>query len=209
MKNKTYTIKTFKENIKQNKFSEAPVVTKDYEITSNENGSTFKITEEKPDREQDIVFAKGLDITNYLKNPVVLWGHDSSELPIGKCVNIEQVEDGWIATVEFVSEDVPYIGAKAEAIRRLIKDGFLSAVSIGFIPTEWDFNEEGGLNILKSELTEFSVVSVPCLPTALVEERTLTTAEPVVQEEEKEKPSVEDIEEKRLKYKKELKRLGF
>lgn len=216
MKNKTYTVKSFKEHIKLNKFSEMPTVVKDYEIVSNENGSTFKITEETPDREQDVVFAKGLDITNYLKNPVVLWGHDSSDLPIGKCVNIEQVDDGWLATVEFVPEDYPYIGAKAEAVRRSIKDGFLSAVSIGFIPKEWNFNDEGGLNILESELTEFSVVSVPCHQNAIVEERSLNTEQPLVQEDmdesEEEEKSSDDEEKKKekiLKYKEELKRLGI
>ncbi|WP_039905242.1 HK97 family phage prohead protease, partial [Acetobacter tropicalis] len=121
------------------------------------------------------------------------------------------VEDGWVATVEFVPEDYPYIGAKAEAVRRSIKDGFLSAVSIGFIPKEWNFNDEGGLNILESELTEFSVVSVPCHQDALVTERTLTTNEPLVQEDmDKEEEEEEKIkEEKRLKYKQELKKLGF
>ena len=184
MKNNTYTVKSFKEFVKANKFApQQAVVTKDYEIVSNENGSTFKITEESHDREQDVVFAKGLDITNFLKNPVVLWGHDSHEPPIGKCVNIDRVEDGWVATVEFVPADNPYNGYKAEGVRQMIKDGFLHAVSIGFIPKEWDFNDEGGFDITESELTEFSVVSVPCNPNALVTERSLNTTEPLIPED--------------------------
>ncbi|KAB8122226.1 hypothetical protein D3W54_16075 (plasmid) [Komagataeibacter medellinensis] len=202
METNFYTIKGFKERVSEKQDVTNAVITKDYEILSSENGSTFTITTDASDREYDSISADGLDITNYLKNPVVLWGHDASQLPIGKCVNIEQVQNGWQATVEFVPGDYPAIGDKAEAIRRSIKDGFLSAVSIGFIPLEWDFNEEGGLNITKSELTEFSIVSIPCNPQALVVQRTLNTEEqPLVPEQVEDEPLSDKEKQKALRKK--------
>ena len=207
--NKKYTMKSFKESVKNNKIPMNAIITKDYEIISSENGATFKITEEIHDREQDIVMADGLDIENYLRNPVVLWGHDSDEPPIGKCVDIKQVADGWIATVEFVPAENPYNGYKAEGIRQMIKEGYLHAVSIGFIPKDWEFNNEGGLNILTSELTEFSVVTVPCNPNALVTERSLNTSEPLVSEDMKEEEEDKDQKEKDKEKQRKLKKIRF
>ncbi|GAN84045.1 HK97 family phage prohead protease [Novacetimonas hansenii] len=205
-KTKFLTVKGFKEQVKEKLDTSNTIITKDYEILNSDTGSTFIITNDSMDRDNDIVDANGLDISNYLKNPVVLWGHDSSELPIGKCVNIEQVDNGWQATVEFAPSDYPYNGAKAESIRRSIKDGFLNAVSIGFIPLEWDFNEEGGLNITKAELTEFSIVSIPSNRDALVITRSLDDEQETNDEAETEEDEEieEDQEQEQLELEEEI-----
>lgn len=201
-------LKNLRKVIESKSYDNTTVV-KDFELnsisTSVSGDATFIITDDISDREQDVVYPDGLDITNFLRNPVVLWGHNADELPVGKCVNIERQNNGWIATVEFVPSDYPHIGDKAEAIRRSIKDGFLNAVSIGFIPKDWEFNENGGLNITASELTEFSIVSVPCNPNALAVERTLTTEEPVIEEEELNKETT--INEKDKSKKLRIKRI--
>lgn len=174
MKNNLYTTKTFKENIRQEKYMDNPVVIKDFKISSFEdNNSTFMITTDAQDRVEDIVSPDGLIISNYLNNPVVLENHKSDELPIAKCVELTRVDNGWLAKIEYVDGSVPLVGPKAEAIKQLVKNGFLSAVSIGFRPIEWEFNDEGGINYLQSELTEFSIVTIPCNSEALVVERSL------------------------------------
>lgn len=157
-------------------------LTKDYKIKSTGNGVSFVITNETVDRDGDVVVAAGLEIDNYLQNPVVLWGHDTFDAPIGRCTSLKRVGDGWEADVEFVPVENPYNGAKAEGIRQLLQEGFLHAVSIGFIPKDAEFNEEGGMEITKAELTEFSIVSVPCNPEALII-RDLNTTEPLIPED--------------------------
>lgn len=45
------------------------------------------------DREHDEIVAKGGDFTAYLKNPVVLFGHDHRALPVGATTRLD-VESG-------------------------------------------------------------------------------------------------------------------
>ncbi|TWA98249.1 HK97 family phage prohead protease [Gluconacetobacter diazotrophicus] len=171
------------------RFKSSPVVTNDFsseigDIT--ENTATFIITTPTVDRAGDVVIPSGIDITNYKKNPVVLWMHDDSQLPIGKCIDITPSRDGIVATVQFIDFSTKIVGEKAQGIFQLIKQGVLSAVSIGFNVDECFFNEYGGLTITESELVEFSIVNIPCNAQALIvghsgESKTLTTTStPVV-----------------------------
>ena len=132
---------------------------------SDDRTATFIITTGTPDREQDIVVPKGISIEHYLKNKVVLWGHDQTILPIGKCIEIQPTDNGWQATVEFAPAEA---NPMAEQVYQLVKGGFLSAVSIGFIPLELELNDLGGYTITKTELFEFSIVNVPANPEALI-----------------------------------------
>lgn len=75
------------------------------------------------------------------------------------------MDNGWKAVVEFVPANVsPF----AEQVYQMVKGGFLSAVSIGFLPTDIDPNSHGGFTINKCFLFEFSVVTVPANPEALL-----------------------------------------
>ena len=110
---------------------------------------------EDVDRQGDIVPAsvwkKG--IQNYLKNPVILAYHDHSE-PVGRMVEHKVDSKGlWIKA---------RISSAATEVFNLVKDGVLTAFSIGFriIDAEYDSAEE--LFVVKElELHEISVVSVP------------------------------------------------
>jgi HK97 family phage prohead protease len=110
---------------------------------------------EDVDRQGDIVPAsvwkKG--IQNYLKNPVILAYHDHSE-PVGRMVEHRVDSKGlWIKA---------RISSAATEVFNLVKDGVLTAFSIGFriIDAEYDSAEE--LFVVKElELHEISVVSVP------------------------------------------------
>jgi HK97 family phage prohead protease len=123
------------------------------------------------DRHGDIVEVAGIELTEYRRNPVVLWGHDHDE-PIARCVEIGIVGQELQATVQF-----PPLGTSddADEAYRLIRAGVVSAVSIGFLPKEWSYLDDkapwNGVRYRSCELIEFSFVSVPANPDAIVIER--------------------------------------
>lgn len=118
------------------------------------------VASEALDRHGEIVDIKGLDIKNYMKNPVVAWGHNYNEPAIGKTTKLVKTADGkLIATMKFAVSEYE----KARVVYNLIKGGYLNAFSIGFIPYEMDGNR-----YTKSEMIEFSSVLVPANAEALV-----------------------------------------
>ena len=113
----------------------------------------------------------GLQFENYRRNPVVMWAHDavgrspSGGLPIGRTLSIDRAPDGGIvAEFEFLDDD-PF----AQRIRNAWDKGFLQAVSISWLPLESRPAANGGLRDIRSELLEWSIVSVPADPDALRE----------------------------------------
>lgn len=114
------------------------------------------ITTEDIDRAGEVIKLDGWDFSNYLKSPVVLWGHNYQEPPIGICLSLEKVNGGIKASGKFAP--TPF----AQQIRQLYDAGMCRATSVGFIPTEQEGN-----TITRAELLEFSFVSVPANPYAL------------------------------------------
>src|SRR5690348_6616464 len=90
------------------------------------------ITTQTTDRAGDIVVATGAQLDNYLKNPVVLFGHDSGALPIGRCVALSvHAGQGIEAEWEWAPTEA------AQEVALLWDKGFLNATSIGFTPLEY------------------------------------------------------------------------
>ena len=111
----------------------------------------------------------GLGFDNYRRNPVVMWAHDSTGrspsggLPIGRTLSIRRsAEGGIVAEFEFLEDD-PF----AQRIRNAWDRGFLQAASISWLPVETIPAEGGGIRDIRSELLEWSIVSVPADPDAL------------------------------------------
>ncbi len=77
-----------------------------------------------------------------------------------------------VADVEFTP---PGMSAFNDTVYAMLKGGFLNATSVGFLPTEWKFAEDAGrrfgIDFLKQQLLEFSVVPVPANAEALVQAR--------------------------------------
>jgi len=117
---------------------------------------------ENEDRHGEIVM-QNFDLKAYKKNPVILDSHDhhNAESVIGKSKGLKIVDGKLQGKIEFAVNENP----KAKVIFDLIKGRYLNAFSIGFIPKEFDDKN----NILKSELLEISVVSVPANADALVQ----------------------------------------
>ncbi|HEY2164624.1 MAG TPA: hypothetical protein VGH04_11560, partial [Gemmatimonadaceae bacterium] len=99
----------------------------------------FTISTASVDREQDRIALAGWDLKNFRRNPVVLWGHDASRLPIGRAFDL-RIEDAALkASIEFVPSDTPEVGPFADAVYRLARTGFLGATSVGFRPLKWEY----------------------------------------------------------------------
>lgn len=138
----------------------------------------FTISTGAVDREQDRVALAGWDLANFKRNPVVLWGHDAGRLPIGRAFDVSIEGPGLKASVEFIPYDTPEGGQFAEAVYRLARDGFIAATSVGFRPIKWERSADqargaddwfGGIDFEQQELVEFSVVTVPANPEALID----------------------------------------
>ncbi len=98
-----------------------------------------------------LVWEQGMK--NYLANPIILAQHDHSD-PIGRMEDHKIDGKGlWIRA---------RISAAAECYK-LIKDGVLTAFSIGFRILDAEYNSIAEVFLIKEvELMEISVVSVPC-----------------------------------------------
>ena len=55
-----------------------------------------------------------------------------------------------------------------------MKCGAIRAVSIGFLPSEWDHIDDGGIRFIKWSLLELSLCAVPANPSAVITERSFS-----------------------------------
>jgi len=135
----------------------------------------FTISTSDVDTSNDVVNQNGWVLDTFKRNPVVLWNHDATKLPVGKCVDIG-VENGKLkATVEFATADAnPF----AEHVYKLVSRGFLNATSVSFSAIEMNETTdpdrgadtyEGGIDFIKQELFEFSIVNLPANTFCLIE----------------------------------------
>ncbi|HEX7123609.1 MAG TPA: HK97 family phage prohead protease [Gemmatimonadaceae bacterium] len=126
----------------------------------------FVISTAAVDRDRDVIAVDGWDLAAYRRNPVVLWAHSRRDLPIGRALDVHIDGSSLVSRAEFASADLnPFAGQ----VYRMLRAGFLNAVSVGFVPQEWTWDEQrGGVNFLRQELVEFSVVPVPANPEALM-----------------------------------------
>ncbi len=119
------------------------------------------ISTEAIDRAGDSIKIAGWETDRYMKNPVVLWAHDYSMLPVGITTELSINEKKQLVARGYFApqEANPF----AQNVRKLYELGFVAASSVGFIPKEFEGNENAeGFDIFKAELLEWSFVPVPC-----------------------------------------------
>lgn len=150
----------------------------------------FIASDEMPDRDEDIIEVSGWDIKDYVKNPVFLWMHDYTLPPLGRSVNtfVDRQNKKLIMDIQFINpekmvehsslsvEDAHDFIKFADMIYHMYLSGALNAVSVGFMPMEYEKREDlqstsmyGGFRIKKASLLELSSVTVPANPGALVQ----------------------------------------
>lgn len=106
-------------------------------------------------------------LDRFKSNPVVLFGHRSRELPIGIATRCEVVNGQLECTLRFVTEDKNPL---AEQVWKMVRDGELRAVSVGFVPNTVRVEKRDGRDtyvLADNELHEISVVPIPANPEAL------------------------------------------
>jgi len=128
-------------------------------VKKDEGKITVIASNSSIDRQGESIDQKGWDLTNFLKNPIMLWAHNYDELPLGVWDNIRVTDRGLEMDANFASKEA---NPKAENVRLLVEEGIEKTVSVGFIPQERD-----GHIITKAELLEVSFVPVPANPEAL------------------------------------------
>lgn len=97
-------------------------------------------SDETPDRMGDIIRVAGWDLTDFKNNPMLLWMHNH-EHPIGRVLSAKKgkADDGRKAllTTSRIHEDDKSLGGLSnEVLLRMVQDGDLPAVSVGFQPLE-------------------------------------------------------------------------
>lgn len=138
---------------------------------------SFVASTSERDRDGDEVLASGGQFEAYRRNPVVLVAHGEHgwTLPVGKCLSVQVYGEEIHARLQFDAGD-----RDAREIYRKIRDGYLNAMSIGFMPLEGgpiSKNQDfPGYRFTAWELLELSIVSVPANANALVIQRGLDMA---------------------------------
>jgi len=160
-----------------------------------DDGYTYGvITSIDVDSDGDVILPKGIDLSRFEKNPVVLYNHKHDE-PIAYAEHLNVMNDKIVAKTKFSSTK------EAQKIRQLLRDKVLRTHSCGIIAMDGYVRGEPGFNkakeellkefpekfkenldkinriVTKSLLVEYSIVSIPsnteCLITetkAIVEE---------------------------------------
>lgn len=157
----------------------AEFIGKQVESDDAKRTKTFVISSEVVDSDKEVVLVKGINLTNFRKNPVVLFSHDPFAI-VGKSLwEKRRSKEGipeLVAKVQFADTDV------AEDVWKLCDTDFLRGASIGYpwaglsvrecTPEDIKDNThwKGARRIIeKTEMREWSIVSVPACPNALLE----------------------------------------
>ena len=118
---------------------------------------TFVMSEEKVDRDGEVVVLDGLDINEFLKNPQLFYNHESRNYPIGLVKSIRREGNRLIGDIW-----LNQITEESKIVKQLIDAGNLKTGSIGFSVSEANYNDKDGIYYLsKSELYEFSICNIP------------------------------------------------
>ncbi len=122
------------------------------------------------------IVSQDWDLRRYKANPIVLYGHNAYDLPIGFARDV-RVEDGQLlATLHFVDEKA---SPRAEQVWQGIKQGSLRAVSVGFQPGTVSTTKVGDKDVIvlsNNNLLEISVVPLPANAEAVMaQEKSLNT----------------------------------
>ena len=132
----------------------------------------FIVSDETLDRYNEVIVASGWKLENYARNPVFQNSHQYGDIiyTLGRALTTEvRTMSGrqvLFQRVEFATEANPI----AKIAYNLYKGRFLNAVSVGFIPMQWENGGPGHLwqrRYTEQELLEVSAVGIPANPNAL------------------------------------------
>ncbi len=138
---------------------------------------SFVSTTGSIDRYHDIIRPRGLDVSSWNKNSIILFSHDVRQrIGVGE-TRLTSRADKWITTAEYFTEEISplavslrrMIDFRIDRARRLKTEDQGGAFSIGFIPQKLSFiPERNGFDIEKAEKLEDSDVSLASNTDALI-----------------------------------------
>lgn len=141
----------------------------------NDRTFRFVISDESKDRYGTVIKLSGWDLSNYEKNGIVAYQHDASsqnpDMIVGK--GKAWIENGFLmGEVEFEPEGMNDV---ADKLVKKIEFGSIKATSVGFNPSEWsrgvkeNLEDPETLYFRKQDLLEWSIVTIPANPNAIVQ----------------------------------------
>ena len=131
------------------------------------DGGRIVINTGSVDRDRDRVKPSGANIANYMKNPVVQWGHNYFDpwATVGKTTELTIFPDRIEA--EFELRPAANDADPQNVVRLLWDGGWIKTASIGFNPLEFEKNEMEGHDFTSWDLLEWSLVPIPANQDAL------------------------------------------
>jgi HK97 family phage prohead protease len=129
------------------------------------------------DRDRDTIRASGWKLDGFMRNPVILLGHDHAAPPVARAVDVDVRDGQLMVEIEFPPEGVY---PAADMARSLVEQGFLRGASVGFKPLRSKPNDHGGKDYLEAELLEVSLVGIPSNPAALLAAKSRGVTQPGV-----------------------------
>lgn len=159
--------------------------------SADDGAIAYVVTTDEEDRDGDIVLPMGAQLANYSRNPIVFFGHQEWEIPIGVCrspdgrITVYPEENRMIDVIYFDRDD-----PDADFIYQKCQRKILNATSIAFVPIEAerrsDFRKARthgdhgdqipGWLFRRWDKTEVSIVGVPSNPSAVGLEKDLQGA---------------------------------
>lgn len=120
---------------------------------------TFRASTASVDRQGEVIDQAGWQLDAYRRNPVILDSHRYGSIDdiLGKAVRVEPMPEGLEVDVEFTDTE------KGRMARRMVEDGFLRTVSVGFRSLGRKPGMRAGepMTHTAMELLEVSMVAIP------------------------------------------------
>lgn len=128
----------------------------------------FVMSDQSVDRDGDILMADGWDLSAFRKNPIALFSHSHRDI-VGKWSNVRVEGKRLLGKLTLAAEGTSEL---VNTVRSLVEQRILKAVSVGFIPKDFEpiKDRDGyttGYRFTKQALHEGSLVAVPANPNAL------------------------------------------
>ena len=95
-------------------------------------------------------------LMNRKRMPPMLLNHDQFSVPIGIWQEMKEDDTGLRVKGQLTPGN-----SQAEQVYAAMKHGAMTGMSIGYRPTKYEENDHGGLDLIKIELREGSVVTMP------------------------------------------------
>lgn len=137
-------------------------------INDSEHSFIGVASAEVVDRDNEVVVIDGIDISEYLKNPVLTFQHQYNEFPIGRTLWLKATADDGVK--KLIGKFQLHLRTEqSKTVWELIKDGYLRTLSIMFAPVTHEDSPDGVRYWKTSKLLEIAVVTIPANPEAFIE----------------------------------------